>query len=112
MCMNATVMYKKLSLMLQVFTTTFGFSIVVSQHTIRYGQSMINLDGRWTVEGSGYAIISVKSSSITIDMHAFGRPTAHGSVLNASTITVNFPVDRTYTGKLEPLNKIRWSNGT
>ena len=70
--------------------------------------------GFWnsTGEGTPRAKISVSSSSITIDMSDFGRPTAHGSILDASTITVNFPDDRSYTGKLDQPRKINWSNGT
>jgi hypothetical protein len=72
------------------------------------------LEGFWnsTGEGTPRAKISVSSSSITIDMSAFGRPTAHGSIVNASTITVNFPDDRSFTGKLDQPRKINWSNGT
>jgi hypothetical protein len=70
------------------------------------------LQGFWTAAGTQRAVISVSSLSITINMSAFGRPTAHGSILDASTITVTFPDDRIYTGKLEQPNTIRWSNGT
>jgi hypothetical protein len=49
--------------------------------------------------------------AVTIDMPAYGRPAAHGPLDTASTITVTFPDDRTYTGTLQALNTIRWSNG-
>ena len=70
--------------------------------------------GFWNSTGEGIprAKISVESSSIRIDMSGFGRPTAHGSILDASTITVNFPDDRSYTGKLDQPGKINWSSGT
>ena len=71
------------------------------------------LEGFWNSgEGPPRAKISVSSSSITINMSNFGRPTAHGAILDASTITVNFPDDRSYTGKLNQPGKINWSNGT
>lgn len=105
-------MHRKLFLLLVILTTTCVFSILASQHNIGYGQSVINLNGRWTAGGPQSAVISVSSSSITIDMSAFGRPAAHGSILDSSTITVTFPDDRTYTGKLELPNTIKWSNGS
>ena len=74
------------------------------------GISVINLEGRWRGEGdenSGRAVISVSSSSITINMSTFGRPAAHGSIINDSTFNVNFPDDRTYTGTLEGPKIIR-----
>jgi hypothetical protein len=73
------------------------------------------LDGYWRGVGPKMAHISVSGTLITIDMSAFGRPDAHGSVLYSSTIEVTFPDDQTYTGRLElqPYpRKIYWSNGT
>jgi hypothetical protein len=77
--------------------------------------TVVNLEGRWRGEGdesSRRAVISVSPQSITINMSAFGRPAAHGSILGNSTIRVNFPDDNTFTGKLERPITIRWSNGT
>jgi len=45
-------------------------------------------------------------------MSEFGRPTATGTIVDSSTIKVNFPDDRTYTGQLHPPNAIIWSNGS
>jgi hypothetical protein len=45
-------------------------------------------------------------------MSAYRRPSASGSIVDASTITVTFPDDKTYTGKLQPPNTILWSNGS
>jgi hypothetical protein len=73
---------------------------------------VINLSGRWTAGGTQSAVISQSSASLTIDMSAFNRPSAHVSILDDSTIRVTFPDDNTYTGKLEPPNTIRWSNGS
>jgi hypothetical protein len=69
----------------------------------------IHLAGRWTDGSPRSAAISV---TLTIDMSAWGRPTAHGSVLDGSTISVTFPDDATYTGTLLPPDMIRWSNGS
>jgi hypothetical protein len=70
--------------------------------------------GFWNSTGKGTprAKISVESSSIRIDMSAFGRPTAHGSINDDGSITVSFPDDRSYTGKLDQPGRINWSNGT
>jgi hypothetical protein len=72
----------------------------------------INLNGAWTAGGPQRALISSAFTSLTIDMSAFSRPTAHGSILDSSTITVTFPDDKTFTGKLQPPDAIRWSNGS
>jgi hypothetical protein len=45
-------------------------------------------------------------------MSAFHRPTANGSIIDASTINVTFPDDRTNIGRLESPNVISWSDGT
>jgi hypothetical protein len=70
------------------------------------------LSGNWTDGSPQSAAISVDFKSLTVDMSEFHRPTAHGSVVDASTISVTFPDDKTYTGHLAPNNTIRWSNGS
>jgi hypothetical protein len=45
-------------------------------------------------------------------MSAYDRPTAHGSITSATSITATFPDDKTYTGQLTPLGIINWSNGS
>jgi hypothetical protein len=76
-------------------------------------QAVINLNGRWTDGSPRHAVISVVSpSNLTIDMSAFNRPAASGSVIDSSTIAVTFPDDATYIGKLQPPNTIRWSNNS
>jgi hypothetical protein len=74
--------------------------------------TLVNLNGNWTDGSTRSAAISREFASLTVNMSAFNRPTAHGSVVNGSTITVTFPDDRTYTGQLQPPNTIRWSNGS
>jgi len=71
-------------------------------------KTIFDLNGKW----SGGPVISVSGNAITVDMTALKRPTAHGSVTDASDITVTFPDDKTYTGKLQGPNKIIWSNNT
>ena len=73
---------------------------------------MIDLNGRWTDGSTRSAIISAAFTSLTIDMSAYNRPAAHGSIVDGFTITVTFPDDATYTGKLQLPNTIKWSNGS
>jgi hypothetical protein len=74
--------------------------------------TVIDLNGSWTDGSPRRAVISEGVTSLEIDMSSFGRPTAHGSIVDGSTITVTFPDDQTYTGQLQPPKTIRWSNGS
>jgi len=74
--------------------------------------TVFDLNGPWTAGGPQRPVISAALSSLTVDMSAFHRPPAHGSIVNASTISVTFPDDATFTGTLQAPNRIRWSNGT
>jgi hypothetical protein len=81
--------------------------------------TQMDLNGNWT-DGSprsahiyqGPACGQAQCVSILVDMSAFGRPNAKGSVVDPSTISVSFPDDKTYTGQIQPPNAIRWSNGS
>ncbi len=74
--------------------------------------TVVNLNGNWTDGSSRSAVISVDFSSLTVDMSGFNRPTAHGTVVDGSSIKVTFPDDKTYTGQIVSPNKIVWSNGS
>ncbi len=74
--------------------------------------TIFDLQGSWTGGTGPGPFISVNGSTLSVDMSAFRRPTAHGSVIDASTISVTFPDDRTNTGRLESPNVIRWSDGS
>ena len=74
--------------------------------------TVLDLNGRWTDGSSRSAIISVSFTFLSINMSAFGRPAASGSIVDSSSIEVTFPDDRTYTGTLQAPNVIRWSNGS
>jgi hypothetical protein len=74
--------------------------------------TVVNLTGDWT-DGSGRnAAISVDLSSLSVNMSAFNRPAARGSIVDWSTIEVTFPDDRTYTAQVQPPHQIRWSNNS
>ena len=86
--------------------------------TISQG-TQIDLNGNWTDGSTRSAHIYEGPScppspcvSIMIDMSAFGRPNASGSVVDPSTIAVTFPDDNSYTGQIQSPNTIRWSNGS
>ena len=75
-------------------------------------QTVVELNGSWTDGSANHAVISVHFKTLAVDMSAFHRPTANGSVSNSSTISVTFPDDKTYTGTLIQPNTIQWSNGS
>jgi hypothetical protein len=72
------------------------------------------LGGMWTDGSTRSAVISEEwAGAIIIDMSAFNRPAARGWFVDGNTITVNFPDDKTYTGKVSDIpNRITWSNGS
>jgi phospholipase C len=75
-------------------------------------QTVIDLNGRWGSGGVLGPVITVHGNSISIDMSALKRPTAVGTVVNGSDISVTFPDDKTYSGVLQPPGTIRWSNNS
>jgi hypothetical protein len=74
--------------------------------------TLIDLNGRWAAGDNHSAVISQLVTNLTVDMSAFDRPSAYGSILNDSTIAVIFPDDESYNGKLVPPDKIEWSNNS
>ncbi|MGA8105183.1 MAG: hypothetical protein WB815_00915 [Nitrososphaeraceae archaeon] len=74
--------------------------------------TLIDLNGRWAAGDNHSAVISRSTTNLTIDMSAFDRPSAYGSILNDSTIAIIFPDDESYNGKLVPPDKIEWSNNS
>jgi phospholipase C len=75
-------------------------------------QTVIDLSGSWMSGGVRGPEITVEGNSISIDMSALKRPTASGTVVNGSTISVIFPDDQTYSGELQAPGTIRWSNNS
>jgi hypothetical protein len=74
--------------------------------------TVVNLNGNWTDGSPRSAVIAVDFSNLTLNMSAFNRPAAHGTIVSGSSIKVTFPDDKTYTGQLQAPNKIIWSNGS
>jgi hypothetical protein len=75
-------------------------------------KTVIELAGKWEISGVVGPVISVSGNAISIDMSALHRPTANGSILDGSEITVTFPDDKTYTGELKQPGAILWSNSS
>jgi hypothetical protein len=71
-----------------------------------------NLNGSWTDGSNRTAAITVTRRSFSIDMSAFGRPTANGTIVGFTSITATFPDDKSYTGQLTQPRTITWSNGS
>jgi hypothetical protein len=72
--------------------------------------TLFDLTGTWESGGVRWPVISVSGPSISVDMSAYKRPVASGTILGSSDITVTFPDDNTYTAKLQLPNIIQWSN--
>jgi hypothetical protein len=79
------------------------------------GVPAFNLNGTYN-DGFGRPpgpVISVQGQAISVDMSRFHRPTAHGTFIDETHISVTFPDDRTYTGVLNPGSRaILWSNNS
>jgi phospholipase C len=84
-------------------------------HTIVTAPSILtvlDLRGEWANGGVAGPFVSVTGNSISVDMSALHRPTANGTILSSTQISINFPDDKTYTGTLEAPNVIKWSNNS
>ncbi len=75
-------------------------------------QTVIDLNGRWMSGGVLGPVITVHGNSISINMSALNRPTATGTVVSGSSITVTFPDDKTYSATLQAPGTIHWSNNS
>jgi len=74
--------------------------------------TVLNLNGKWAYGGIPGPAISVEGNSIVIDMSAYNRPTAQGTITDSADIMVIFPDDKEYTGQLQPPGEILWSNNS
>ena len=86
-----------------------------SSQWLKVVRTVIDLNGGWTDGSERRAVISEKRTSFTVDMSDWNRPAAQGTIVDATTISVTFPDDQTYTGTLEfrrPEHRIIWSNNS
>ncbi len=74
--------------------------------------TVIDLNGTWASGGAPGPAITTFANSFSVDMSAYGRPTAQGTIASAASISVHFPDDKTYTATLQAPGTIHWSNNT
>jgi hypothetical protein len=74
--------------------------------------STFDLNGTWTDGRGPGPVITEAGRTLTVDMSRFNRPTAHGTVIDDTDISVTFPDDKTYTGQLRAPGTILWSNNS
>ncbi|HEX6682397.1 MAG TPA: PASTA domain-containing protein [Candidatus Limnocylindrales bacterium] len=74
--------------------------------------TVFNLNGTYDVGGPARPVISNVNDVLTVNMSAFGRPNASGTVLAPDLIQVRFPDNGTFGAVLVAPGIIKWSNGT
>lgn len=82
--------------------------------------NVIDLNGGWMDQGGNRPYIYLYGDSnyssgytIAVDLFLSNRPDGVGYIVDGSTISVYFPDDKDYTGKIEQNGRvIRWSNNT
>ena len=70
------------------------------------------VNGQWYYSGRPGPIITQSGDRLTVDMSAYGRPTATGRILSPTQIQVTFPDDGTFVGTLNGRGQINWNNST
>lgn len=80
---------------------------------------VIDLNGAWADANDARPYIYFYADgqyadgyTIRVDLSLENRPDGFGYMVDAKTIEIVFPDDRSYTGKIENNNTIRWSNNT
>jgi len=71
-----------------------------------------NVNGPWTDNGSAKPVITAVSNVLVIDMSYAHRPTATGTVIDASSILVTFPDTGAVIGTFVAPTVLQWSNGS
>jgi hypothetical protein len=75
--------------------------------------TIFDLNGRWASGKVPGPVLTVSGNSIRVDMRAYHRPSAHGTILDAANITITFPDDQTYAARLQTLpDAIVFSNNS
>lgn len=80
---------------------------------------VIDLNGAWADENDARPYIYFYADAqyangytIKVDLSLENRPDGYGFMIDAKTIQIIFPDDRSYTGTIENNNTIHWSNNT
>ena len=87
-------------------------SVLQSWRNLITVTTLFDLSGTWASGGVAGPVISVNNPFISVDMSAFNRPTATGTIVDGSDITVTFPDADTFAGKLQLPSTILWSNNS
>jgi hypothetical protein len=88
------------------------FAVAQTVNNNNSSDTLIDLNGQWATDDNHTVVISQSATNLTIDMSAYDRPYAYGSILNDSSIAIIFPDDQSYNGKLVPPDRIEWSNNS
>jgi len=88
------------------------YSTVDTISTLASITPIFSLAGKWDSGGIPGPVISVSGNAISVDMSAYHRPAAHGTILDSSDISITFPDDKTYTAKLQAPATIHFSNNS
>jgi hypothetical protein len=94
------------------YISEVGRSVVAQNFDEDSSKTVIDLEGKWETSDHHKVDISQSGTKFTVDMSAYDRPTAYGSIVNDSAIEVTFPDDQSYNGKLVSSDKIEWSNNS
>ena len=70
------------------------------------------VNGQWYFMGKPGPVITQSGERLSVDMSAYGRPTATGRFLSPNRIQVTFPDDATFIGTLDGRGRISWNNST
>ncbi|NCR54473.1 MAG: hypothetical protein GPJ10_14020 [Microcystis aeruginosa L211-07] len=68
------------------------------------------VNGQWYYSGRPGPIITQSGDRLTVDMSAYGRPTATGRILSPTQIRVTYPDYGTFVGTLTGRGQINWSD--
>lgn len=71
-----------------------------------------DFSGTWNFSGRPGPVISQSGARLSVNMSAYGRPTASGTTITPTLARVTFPDDGTFTATLVSPSCIRWSNRT
>jgi hypothetical protein len=74
--------------------------------------TVLDLSGAWSAGGKPGPNITRSGNALTVDMSAYHRPPAHGSVIDPQTIVVTFSDVSSVTGRLHAPGTIAWSNNS
>jgi hypothetical protein len=70
------------------------------------------LGGKYAAGGVTGPVISVSGNHISVDMSAYHRPNAYGTIVNPTQVAITFPDASSYTGTLVAPGTINFNNNS